>query len=224
MRLERRLLLVFLFLLPFLITFVERSVFQPLISYFPLPQTSIYLFKVTSTSLILLALINFTKQTYGLELPKNKMVAKIVGFLWLALIPISFFFLFSLKIKGFFDSLAMIHLINWIITVFREEFILRGIIQTHGAHVLKGRFFKISNSIWLSAIAFSVWHLVNLSIWPWQTVVLQMLSCLPAGIILGLIREKSENTVITYLLHISGDLLFFTFYLLILNKLFFTLF
>ena len=157
-----------------------------------------------------------------MSIPKK--LGKLLGVMFLALIVISYFFLFSLRLKGFFDSVAVIHLVNWIITVFREEFILRGVIQTEAGSVLNGSFLKISKPIWLTSILFSVWHLVNLTVWPWQTVALQMFSCLPLGIVLGLIKEKTGNTLLTYLLHVGGDLLFFSCYLLLFGKLFFSLF
>lgn len=209
-------------ILPFLITGIERLIIKPAISVFPLPDTSIYLAKVGVITLLLMAISAFRGNTYGLEISKK--LRKVLAVMFMALIAISYFFLFSLRLKGFFDSLIVIHLINWIITVFREEFILRGVIQTESGSVLKGSFLKISNPIWFTTIIFSFWHLVNLTIWPWQTVALQMLSCIPSGIILGLIREKTGNTLLTYLLHICGDLLFFSFYVLIFGKLFFTLF
>lgn len=208
--------------LPFLVTAIERLIIKPVISVFPLPDTSIYLVKVGVITLLLMAISAFRGNAYGLGISKK--LRKILGIIFLALIAISYFFLFSLHFKGFFDSLVVIHLVNWIITVFREEFILRGVIQTESGSVLKGSFLKISKSIWFTSVIFSVWHLVNLTLWPWQTVALQMLACIPSGIVLGLIREKTGNTLLTYLLHICGDLLFFSFYLIIFGKLFFTLF
>jgi membrane protease YdiL (CAAX protease family) len=208
--------------LPFLITAIERLVITPAISTFSLSETSIGLVKYGAITLIILAISAFRGNNYGLEIPKK--LKNILGFMFLALIAICYFFLFSIQCKGFLDSLIVIHLANWIITVFREEFILRGVIQTELGSVLKGSFLKISKSVWFTSIIFSVWHLVNLSVWPWQTVVLQMISCIPSGIILGVIKEKTGNTLLTYLLHICGDLLFFSVYLVIFGKFFFTLF
>jgi membrane protease YdiL (CAAX protease family) len=220
---DQRLLMLLLITLPFFVTFLERAVIAPLISIFPLPDTSVYLFKVGSISLILLSLSSFFGQSYGLEIPKNRKLAKIISALILLLISISYLFLFSLRLKGFFDSIAMIYLVNWILTVFREEFILRGIIQTQASYFIKGKLLRISLPIWISMVAFSLWHLANLPFWSWQVVALQMLSCLPSGLILGWIREKTGNTLLTYLLHICGDLLFFSLYTLIFGKLFFSL-
>jgi len=211
-----------LMILPFFITGIERLIIKPAISVFPLPDTSINLVKVGVITLLLMAISAFRGNVYGLGVSKK--LRKILGAMFLALIVISYLFLFSLRLKGFFDSLVVIHLVNWIITVFREEFILRGVIQTESASVLKGHFLKISYSIWFTSIIFSIWHSVNLTIWPWQTVALQMLSSIPSGIVLGLIREKTGNTLLTYLLHICGDILFFSLYLLIFGNLFFTLF
>jgi len=211
-------------ILPFLITGIERLIIKPAVSIFPLPETSIYLAKVGIISLLLMAISAFMGNAYGMEISKNKKLRKVLGTMLLALIAISYFFLYSIRLKGLFDSLMMIHLVNWIITVFREEFILRGVIQTESSYVLKGSLFRISKSIWFTSVLFSVWHLVNLTVWPWQTVALQMFACLPSGIVLGLIREKTGNTLLTYLLHIGGDLLFFSCYLLIFEKFFFTLF
>ena len=214
--------IIVLTVLPFLVTAVERLVIKPAISIFPIPDTSVNLIKFGTITLLILAISAFRGNNYGLEISKK--LRNVLSAMFLALIAISYFFLFSIHYKGFFDSLIVIHLVNWIITVFREEFILRGVIQTESGSVLKGSFLKISNSIWFTSIIFSVWHLVNLSIWPWQTVALQMISCIPSGIILGIIREKTGNTLLTYLLHICADLLFFSFYLLIFSKFFLTLF
>ncbi len=211
-----------LLILPFFLTFIERYILKPLIAVFPLPDTSIYLFKVSAISLILLAPTAFLGRKYGLEISSK--LRKVLAGMFLALLGVSYLFLFSLKAKGFFDDLAVIHLTNWIVTVFREEFLLRGVIQTEASYVLKGKFLKISYSIWLSTVAFSLWHIVNLAYWPWQVVAIQMIACIPSGIILGLIREKTGNTLLTYLLHITGDLLFFALYTLILGKLFFSLY
>ena len=209
-------------ILPFLITAIERLIITPVFSVFPLPETSLNLVKYGVVTLLILAISAFRGNNYGLEISKKP--RNILGFMFIALIAICYFFLFSIQYKGFFDSFIVIHLANWIITVFREEFILRGVIQTESGSVLKGSFLKISKSIWFTSIIFSLWHLVNLTVWPWQTVALQMLSCIPTGIILGIIKEKTGNTLLTYLLHICGDLLFFSFYLLIFGKFFFTLF
>jgi membrane protease YdiL (CAAX protease family) len=222
MNLPKIKMLVALMLLPFLVTGIERFLIKPAVSIFPLPDTSLYLAKVGIITLLLLAVSAFRGNSYGLEITKK--FRAVLGFMFLALITISYFFLFSLKLKGFLDSLVVIHLINWLITVFREEFILRGVIQTESSYILKGSFMKISASIWFTSLLFSAWHLVNLTVWPWQTVALQMIICIPSGIILGLIRKKTGNTLLTYLLHISGDLLFFSIYLLIFGKLFFNLF
>ena len=209
-------------ILPFLVTGIERLIIKPVISIFPLPDTSIYLVKVGVITLLLMAISAFRGNTYGLGISKK--LGKVLGVMFLALIATCYFFLFSLRLKGFFDSFVVIHLANWIIGVFREEFILRGVIQTESGSIFKGTFLKVSQSIWFTTIIFSLWHLVNLTIWPWQTVGLQMLACIPSGIVLGFIREKTGNTLLTYLLHICGDLLFFSCYLLIFGKLFFTLY
>lgn len=220
--LTRGQIIFLLFLFPFTITFIERNIIKPLISVFPLPDTSIYMLKVGSISLTLFALCAYLGNNYGFEITKK--LRKPISGMFLALIGISFYFLFSLQVRGLFDNFAVNHLFNWIVSVFREEFILRGIIQTEASYILNGRFLRISHSIWLTTIIFSLWHLVNLSFWPWQVVTIQMLSCIPSGIILGLIREKTGNTLLTYLLHISGDLLFFSIYTLLFGKLFFTLY
>jgi membrane protease YdiL (CAAX protease family) len=213
---------VWLLVLPFLVTGVERLIFKPLIIIFPVPETSVYLFKVVASSLLLLAFAAYFGKTYGLEMTQK--LRKVLAAMLVVLLVSSYIFLVSLKVKHFFDSFAVIHLVNWIVTVFREEFLLRGVIQTEANSIFKGKWLKISGAIWLSTIAFSVWHLVNLVVWPWQTVVLQMIACLPAGVALGLIKEKTDNTLLTYLLHISGDLLFFALYTLLFGKLFFSLF
>lgn len=219
---SRKLFIVLdLFLFPFVITLVERLVLKPIITVFPLPATSVTLFKLVAISLLLLGFAAFLGKKYGLEITKK--LGKVLGVMFVVLLLICYFFLSSLKLKGFFDDLAVIHLVNWMLTVFREEYILRGIVQTEASGVLIGKFLHISYPIWLSTIVFSVWHLVNLSVWPWQVVLVQLISCIPSGLILGTIREKTGNTLLTYLLHISGDLLFFSLYTLVFGKLFFSL-
>lgn len=208
--------------LPFIVTAIERLLIKPAISIFPLPDTSIQLFKVGTITLLLFAITAFFGKNYGLEIQTK--LKKILAAMFIALIVISYFFLFSLQLQGFFNTFAVIHLVNWIITVFREEFILRGVIQTESAFVLNGKFLNISNSIWFTTCLFSIWHLVNLSIWPWHVVAIQMISCIPSGIILGLIRERTKSTLLTYLLHICGDLLFFSLHTMLFGKLFFSLF
>lgn len=213
---------VSLAILPFIVTGIERILIKPALSVFPLPDTSIYLAKVGVITLLLMAVSAFRGTTYGLGITKK--LKKVLAALFVALIPICYLFLFSLQFKGFFSSFVVINLVNWMITVFREEFILRGIIQTESSNILKGTFLKISKSILFTSIIFSAWHLVNLTIWPWQTVLQQMIACIPLGIVLGIIKERTGSTLLTYLLHICGDLLFFSLYLLVFGKLFFTLF
>lgn len=219
---QKFLSIVGLFLFPFAITLIERCVLKPSLLVFSLPDTSVTLFKLVAISLLLLGFAAFLGKKYGLEITQK--LRGFLGVMFVALLLICYLFLFSLKTKGFFDDLAVIHLVNWMLTVFREEYILRGIVQTEASGVLKGKFLHVSYPIWLSTLVFSLWHLVNLSIWPWQVVVIQMLSCIPSGLILGTIREKTGNTLLTYLLHISGDLLFFSLYTLLFGKLFFSLF
>src|SRR5260221_7079531 len=137
---------IFLLLgLPFFITFIERYLIKPLVSMFSLPDTSIYLLKVGSISLVLFAICSFLGNTYGLDITKK--LKKALTIMFITLLTMCYVFLFSLKVRGFFDNLAVIHLINWVISVFREEFILRGIIQTKASSILKGRFLKIPNFI-----------------------------------------------------------------------------
>ena len=91
-----------------------------------------------------MAISAFMGNTYGLEISKN--LRKVLAAMFVALIFVSYFFLFSLQIKDFFEFLAVIHLVNWIITVFREEFILRSVIQTESEGVyLKAAFLKYQN-------------------------------------------------------------------------------
>ncbi|QQS38394.1 CPBP family intramembrane metalloprotease [Candidatus Woesebacteria bacterium] len=213
--------IVSLTMLPFLITGIERLIIAPVVTMFSLPDTSITLIKVATLTIILLAISVLTGKSYGLEIPKK--LRKVIALALLVLILVSYFFLYSLHIKNVSDSLAVIHLVNWIIVVFREEFILRGVIQTKSHEVIRGSLLKISKAIWFTTLLFSLWHVVNLSIWPWQTVALQMLSCIPSGLVLGLIKEKT-NTLLTYLIHICCDLFFFSIYLLLFDKLFFALF
>ena len=57
--------------LPFLITVLERFVIRPTVSIFPLPERSIYLFTVTTVSLLLMAIASFVGNNYGLEMTKK---------------------------------------------------------------------------------------------------------------------------------------------------------
>ena len=218
---KNRLLLLALVTLPFLITAFERLLLVPAVSVFPLDRSSVHLFKVSTVSLILLSIVGFSGKQYGLELRKKH--SKVIGSMFLALISVGYVFLLSLQSKNLFTPLAVVHLVNWVITVFREEVVLRGIIQTEANGILKGSFLKISYPIWLTTFVFMIWHLVNLTTWPTSVVLMQMLSCIPSGIILGLIREKTDSTLLTYLLHICGDLLFFSMHTFIFGRLFFSL-
>ena len=125
--------IIVLTVLPFLVTAVERLVIKPAISIFPIPDTSVNLIKFGTITLLILAISAFRGNNYGLEISKK--LRNVLSAMFLALIAISYFFLFSIHYKGFFDSLIVIHLVNWIITVFREEFILRGVIQTESGSV-----------------------------------------------------------------------------------------
>ena len=211
-----------LVIFPFAVIGVERLIIKPVLTHFPLPTTSIYMGKVGVITLLLLIFAALRGTTYGLTMPKK--LGSVFAVLFALLIAIIFLFLFTLQTHGFFDSLAIIHVVNWIITVFREELILRGIIQTEAAAVLRNKYWGVSGPVWFTTFIFSVWHVVNLTSSPWQTVALQMLACIPSGILLGIIREKTGSTLLTYLLHIGCDLLFFSLYLMVFGTFFLTLF
>jgi membrane protease YdiL (CAAX protease family) len=126
--------------------------------------------------------------------------------------------------KQLADEFAVVHLVNFYILIFREEFFSRGLIQTKAGQILDGKLFHISLSVWFSTLIFSLWHLVNLPYFPVQTVLIQILVAIPTGLLVGMIKERTGNTLITYLLHLIADLLFLSCYLLIAGTPFLPLF
>lgn len=204
--------MVFLFFLPFLVTVFERllrTTFLP-----------IFVYAVTCIGLLIFSLLSKTDYGWNFNATNKKIIALLLGLL--ALVSI---FLFSiLKLKNLFVTQWGLNWIVWIFLVFREEFILRGIIQTTASKLLVGKWLGLSKSIWFTSLIFSLWHLVNLGTFTVQVVIIQIVSVfLIAGPLYGWLKEKTNNVIITYLCHISGDFFFYAIYTLIFSKLLFPL-
>mgnify|MGYP001583022234 CR=1 FL=1 len=217
MKQRKTLYLFTLFISPFLVTLIERLL---RLSFFTIFQNNLSIFIYSLTSVGLLAFSLLSKQDFGWNFnPLNRKITAIL----LCLLALSSIFFFSvLKFKGLYTSNWNLGWIIWLILVFREEFILRGIIQTEASKLLSGKWLGLSKSIWFSSIIFSLWHLVNLGIFTPQVVIIQIISVLfIAGPLYGWIREKTNNVIISYLCHISGDLFFYALYSLVFSKLLF---
>ena len=210
-----------LFSFPFLVTAIERLLIQPLFLFLSLDLVLTNFFKLILSIILLFGVAAVRNNSYGIISPRRNQ-KMLIAFSLLLLLTSSLF-LYSMKVTSFFQSFSLIYLFNWILTVFREEFVLRGVIQTESESVLKSKFWKISSSIWFTTIAFSLWHIVNFPALSLSIVLIQMIISLPSGIIFGFIREKTGSTLLSFLIHISGDLLFFSLYTLIFQKLFFPL-
>lgn len=210
-------LLTFLFTLPFIVTVIERLLGFSFLAVFQ-DRLSIFVYSLTSISLIILSLV--IKHDFGWNFNfSNRRITSIL----LVVLAVSTLFFFSvLKQKDLFDGRWNLGWIVWLILVFREEFILRGIIQTEASKLLSGKWLGLSKSIWFSSLIFSLWHLVNLGTFTYQVVLIQIVSVfLIAGPLYGWIREKTNNVIISYLCHISGDLFFYALYSLVFSKLLF---
>lgn len=207
-----------LVVLPLLISFIERIIIGELAKIIGLEEPFIQFTKAFLSSILIISAILFFHKNYGLGFSsKNiKLIFSSTLFLSFSII----LFLLTLNQRGLSDDLIYIHLINWILVVFREEVIVRGIIQTESKKIFKSYFAPII----FSTLIFSLWHLVNLTSWSMNIVLLQLLSAIPAGLIYGFIKEKTDSTILTFLLHISVDLIMYSLYLIVFGKLFFELF
>jgi membrane protease YdiL (CAAX protease family) len=209
--------LSFLFLLPYLFTVIERVLKYSFATVFQ-DHLSVFIYSLTCISVLVYSLLS--KQDFGWNF--NTVNRKITAILLVILSLSTLFFFSVLKFKGLYTSNWNLGWIIWLILVFREEFILRGIIQTEASKLLSGKWFGLSKSIWFSSLIFSLWHLVNLGIFTPHVVLIQIVSVfLIAGPLYGWIREKTNNVIISYLCHISGDLFFYALYSLVFSKLLF---
>lgn len=209
--------LLFLILLPFLITVVERVLKFSFTVVFQ-DHLSVFIYSITCISVLVYSLL--LKNDFGWNF--NSLNRKITAILLVILSLSTIFFFTILKSKGLYTSGWNLGWIIWLILVFREEFVLRGIIQTEASKLLSGKWLGLSKSIWFSSLIFSLWHLVNLGVFTPQVVLIQIVSVfLIAGPLYGWIREKTNNVVISYLCHISGDLFFYALYSLVFSKLLF---
>lgn len=209
--------LCLLFSLPFAVTAIERLI---KFSFFSVFQDNLSVFVYSLTCIGVLGYSLLSKQDFGWNF--NSLNRKITASLSVVLSLSTIFFFTVLKLKGLYIHDWNLGWIIWIILVFREEFILRGIIQTEASKLLSGKWLGLSKSIWFSSLIFSLWHLVNLGVFTPQVVLIQIVSILLiAGPLYGWIKEKTNNVIISYLCHISGDLFFYALYSLVFSKLLF---
>lgn len=210
-------ILMYLFALPFAISFLEKTLKYLLLNIF-FEHLSVIVYSLCSIGLIVFFLLSKTDFGWNFNKQNKKNIAVL-----LIVLTISTLFLFSiLQIRGLLNDKWSLGWIMWIILVFREEVILRGIIQTKVSQILIGKYLGLSKSIIFSSLVFSLWHLVNLGVFTVQVVLIQIFSVLLiAGPIYGVIKEKTNNIIISYLWHISADFFFFALYTLIFGKLLF---
>jgi membrane protease YdiL (CAAX protease family) len=217
MKRNKTLYLFILFLLPFVVTAIERLLKFSFITVFQ-DHLSVFIYSLTCIGVLIYSLLS--KQDFGWNF--NLVNRKITAILLVVLSLSTLFFFSVLKFKGLYTSNWNLGWIIWLILVFREEFILRGIIQTKASKLLSGKWLGLSKSIWFSSLIFSLWHLVNLGVFTPQVVLIQIVSVfLIAGPFYGWIKEKTNNVIISYLCHISGDLFFYALYSLVFSKLLF---
>ncbi len=214
--------LLLLCLVPVIVTFFEKIIFGSLYAPLALPNFTAVTLIGLSSCVLLVSFASWVKNSYGFTIDQKS--GKVISILLLVLLGVSFLFLYSLKIKNLANEFAVVHLMNFYILIFREEFFSRGLIQTEAQNILKGKFLHISLPVWFSTLIFSLWHLVNLPYFPVQTVFIQMLVAIPTGLLVGVIKEKTGNTFVTYLIHLIGDLLFLSCYLLLAGTPFLPLF
>jgi len=140
-----------LFLLPFAVTIFERLL---RFSFYSIFQNNLSIFVYSLTSIGILAYSLLSKQDFGWNFnPLNRKITAIL----LGVLSLSTLFFFSaLKFKGLYISNWNLGWIIWLILVFREEFILRGIIQTEASKLLSGKWLGLSKSIWFSSLMFSL--------------------------------------------------------------------
>lgn len=206
-----------LFLLPFVVTAIERLLRFSFTTVFQ-DHLSVFIYSLTCIGVLAYSLLS--KQDSGWNF--NSVNRKITAILLVVLSLSTLFFFSVLKFKGLYTNNWNLGWIIWLILVFREEFILRGIIQTESSKILLGKWLGLSKSIWFSSLIFSLWHLVNLGIFTPQVVLIQTVSVLLiAGPLYGWIKEKTNNVIISYLCHISGDLVFYALFSLVFSKLLF---
>lgn len=209
--------LILLFLLPFVVTAIERLLKFSFTAVFR-DHLSVFIYSLSCIGVLVYSLL--TKQDFGWNF--NSINRKLTAILLVVLALSTLFFFSVLKFKGLYSNNWNLGWIIWLILVFREEFILRGVIQTEALKLLSGKWLGLSKSIWFSSLVFSLWHLVNLGVFTPQVVLIQIVSVfLIAGPLYGWIREKTNNVVISYLCHISGDLFFYALYSLVFSKLLF---
>jgi membrane protease YdiL (CAAX protease family) len=199
------------------VTAFERLLRFSFTSFFQ-NNLSIFVYSLTCIGVLVYSLLS--KRDFGWNF--NSLNRKITAILLVVLALSTLFFFSVLKFKGLYTSNWNLGWIVWLILVFREEFILRGIIQTETSELLTGKWLGLSKSIWFSSLVFSLWHLVNLGVYTPQVVLVQIVSVfLIAGPLYGWIKERTNNVIISYLCHISGDLFFYALYSLVFSKLLF---
>lgn len=91
-----------------------------------------------------------------------------------------------------------------------EEWLFRGWVYDVAEWLWRDKFFTLTNplptSIWVSSIAFSLWHLQNISLDPMGLVVFQMFYTFFTGIWLGYLKWQSGGLTLPIFSHISINL------------------
>lgn len=88
-----------------------------------------------------------------------------------------------------------------------EEWLFRGWLYSLAYRLWPGRYASATNplpiAVWVTAIAFSLWHLQNWGAEPNARVLLQIAYTLPAGIWLGWLRWRSGGLTLPILAHVG---------------------
>lgn len=88
-----------------------------------------------------------------------------------------------------------------------EEWLFRGWLYSLAHRLWRGRLATATNplpvAVWVTAIAFSLWHLQNWGPEPAMRVLWQLAYTLPAGLWLGWLRWRSGGLTLPILAHIS---------------------
>lgn len=214
----KKILLLALF--PFVLSFFEKISRSFLSGMLGMDDISTMILRTVFIICLIFVFLLFAKKNFGMIIP-NKYKA-LTAFLFLSYPLISLFFFLALTANGLLNERWFLAWILWTLAVFREEFVLRGIIQTESYDVLKGKFLGISYPILFTCFIMGLWHLVNLQTWSLYIVLAQVFASFTyAGLLHGWVREKTGSTIISYLVHIDTDIFFWTLYLVIFSKPFF---
>lgn len=207
-------------LVPFVLSFLERIARDFLLNLFGLGDIHTMILRTVFVICLIFVFLLFSKNNFGMLIP-NKYKG-LTATLVFSFPLISLFFFLALKANGLLTERWFLAWILWTLAVFREEFVIRGIIQTECYGVLKGKFLGISYPILFTCFIFGLWHLINLQTWSLFIVLAQVFASFTyAGLLHGWVREKTGSTIISYLVHIDTDIFFWTLYLVAFSKPFF---